>query len=96
MRNRPDALRLRGPRERPASPGIIDGGVLSSADCTLSPPGSGLSVTIATGEMLIPGNEGGSQGGYYARVSTTSSVSISTANPSLPRPPPATSCPPVS
>lgn len=67
------------------TPGIISGGLLSASDCQLSAPGSGLSVNISTGEALIGGSEGGTQGGYYGRLSSTTNLAISTANPSLPR-----------
>lgn len=68
------------------SPGIISGGLLSASDCQLSAPGSGMSVNVGTGEMIIGGNEGGSQGGYGpCRITSTTNLSISAANPSLPR-----------
>lgn len=67
------------------SPGIIAGGLLSASDCQLSAPASGLSVNLSTGEMLIPGNEGGSQGGNYARVTSQTNLPIATANATNPR-----------
>jgi hypothetical protein len=68
------------------TPGIISGGLLSASDCQISAPGSGLSVNISTGEAIVGGSEGGSQGGYGPiRVSSTTNLTISTANPSLPR-----------
>jgi hypothetical protein len=67
------------------SPGILAGGLLSGTDCQLSAPGAGLSVNVSPGELIIPGTEGGSQGGYYARVSSTTNLPIATANASNPR-----------
>lgn len=68
------------------APGIITGGLLSATDCQLSAPVSGLSVNISTGEAIVGGSEGGTQGGYGpVRVSSTTNLTISTANPSLPR-----------
>ncbi len=67
------------------TPGVIAGGVMSNADCALTAPASGLSVNVAVGEMIIPGTEGGSQGGYYARVSSQTTLPIATANASNPR-----------
>jgi hypothetical protein len=67
------------------TPGILQGGLASATDCQVTAPGSGLSVNVSTGEMLIPGNEGGTQGGAYARVSSTTNAVVSTANPTNPR-----------
>jgi hypothetical protein len=67
------------------APGIISGGLLSSADCVLSAAVSGLVANISTGEAIVPGNEGGAQGGYYARITSTTSVTLATANASNPR-----------
>jgi hypothetical protein len=67
------------------TPGILQGGLASATDCQVSAPVSGLSVNVSTGEMLIPGNEGGTQGGAYARVSSTTNAVVSTANPTNPR-----------
>ena len=67
------------------SPGIIIGGLLSTSDLQLSAPGSGLSVNVSTGECIIGGTEGGAQGGYYARATSQTNLTISTANPSNPR-----------
>lgn len=67
------------------TPGIIAGGLLSGTDCQLTAPASGLSVNVSTGELIIGGNEGGTQGGYYARVTSQTNLSISAANPTNPR-----------
>lgn len=67
------------------TPGIISGGLLSTADLQLTAPGSGLSVNVGTGECIVGGSEGGVQGGYYARNAATVNLSISAANPSNPR-----------
>lgn len=67
------------------NPGILAGGTFSASDLILSAPGSGLSVNVSTGEAIIGGTEGGTQGGYYARVTSTTSLVISTANPTNPR-----------
>jgi hypothetical protein len=67
------------------SPGIISGGLLSSADLQLSNAVSGLVVNYSTGEAIVPGNEGGAQGGYYARNSSSGSLTLATASASNPR-----------
>lgn len=67
------------------NPGIISGGLISSADLQLSAAVSGLVVYVSTGEAIIPGNEGGAQGGYYARNTTQISITLATANASNPR-----------
>lgn len=67
------------------SPGIISGGLMAMADLQLSPPGSGLSVNVGAGEAIVPGNEGGAQGGYYARATSTTNLTIATADPTNPR-----------
>lgn len=66
-------------------PGIIDGGLLSSTDLQLSAASSGLVVNISTGEAIVGGTEGGAQGGYYARATSTTSLTLATANVSNPR-----------
>lgn len=67
------------------SPGILAGGIFSPADCQLSAPASGLSVNVGAGEAIIPGTEGGTQGGYYGRVASQTNLAISAANPTNPR-----------
>lgn len=67
------------------APGILAGGTLSASDLILSAPGSGLSVNVSTGEAVVGGSEGGTQGGYYARNASTTNLTISTANPTNPR-----------
>lgn len=67
------------------TPGIISGGLLSTADLQLTAPGSGLSVNVGTGECIVGGSEGGVQGGYYAKNGAIVNLSISAANPSNPR-----------
>jgi hypothetical protein len=67
------------------SPGIIAGGLLSTADLQLTAPGSGMSVNVSTGECIIGGSEGGAQGGYYARGTSTTNLSIAAANATNPR-----------
>ena len=68
-----------------SSPGIISGGLVGPNDLQLSAPSSGMSVNVSTGECIIGGTEGAAQGGYYARGSSTTNVSIAAASPSLPR-----------
>ena len=67
------------------NPGIIIGGLVSATDCQLSAPASGMSVNVSTGELIIGGNQGGAQGGYYARVTSQTNLSIAAASPSNPR-----------
>ena len=67
------------------NPGIIAGGLLSTADLQLSAPASGMSVNVSAGECIIGGSEGGAQGGYYARATSQTNLSISASNPTNPR-----------
>jgi hypothetical protein len=67
------------------TPGILAGGLLSTADMQLSAPVSGLSVNVSTGEAIVGGSEGGVQGGYYTRNASQTNLAISTANPTNPR-----------
>jgi hypothetical protein len=67
------------------APGILAGGLLSASDLQISAPSSGMSVNVSTGEAVIGGTEGGTQGGYYARNASTTNLTIATANASNPR-----------
>lgn len=67
------------------TPGIIAGGLASASDCQISAAVSGLTVNVSVGEMLIGGNEGGTQGGTYARISSTTNLTIAAASGSKPR-----------
>lgn len=67
------------------SPGIVAGGLLSTSDMQLSAPASGLSVNVSTGEAIVGGTEGGAQGAYYARCSSTTNLILSGADPTNPR-----------
>jgi hypothetical protein len=67
------------------TPGILAGGLLSTADMQMTAPGSGLSVNVSTGEAIVGGSEGGVQGGYYTRNASTTNLAISTANATNPR-----------
>lgn len=68
------------------NPGIISGGLIGNTDFQISQLGSpNMSVNVSTGEAIVPGNEGGSQGGYYVRGTSTSNLAISTADPTNPR-----------
>ena len=71
--------------QRGSTVGSITGGVVAAGDCVLSAPVSGLSVNVAPGELWIPGQSSATQGGYYARVSSTTNLTIAGANPSNPR-----------
>jgi hypothetical protein len=67
------------------NPGIVSGGLINAADMQLTAPASGLSVNVNTGECIIPGNEGGAQGAYYARVSSQTNLAISSNASGNPR-----------
>jgi microcystin-dependent protein len=70
---------------RGASIGSVAGGLVGPTDCALSPPGSGMSVSVAPGEVIVPGSTSATQGGYYGRVSSSTSLSIAAADPTNPR-----------
>lgn len=44
-----------------------------------------MTVNVATGEILVPGSSSSTQGVYYGRVSSSTSLVISTSSPSNPR-----------
>ena len=67
------------------TPGIVAGGLISSADCQLTAPASGMSVNVGTGEVLIGGTEGGNQGGYYGRATSQTNLAVTAANATNPR-----------
>lgn len=51
----------------------------------ITPPGSGMSCSIAPGEAWVAGSSAATQSGYYCRVSSSTSLSIATSSPSNPR-----------
>lgn len=61
------------------------GGVKGSGDLQVSAPASGMSVNVATGEVIIPGSSSSSQGLYYGRATSTTNLAVSAANPTNPR-----------
>lgn len=67
------------------TPGLVQGGVLSSTDCAVTAASSGLSVNVSVGEMLIPGSESSNQGAYYCLAPTVTNVPLAAANPTNPR-----------
>ena len=68
------------------NPGIISGGLIGATDFQISQVSSpNMTVNVSTGEAIVPGNEGGAQGGYYVRGTSTTNLAISTADPSNPR-----------
>lgn len=71
--------------QRGASIGSVIGGLVGLGDCLLTPPGSGMTVNIAPGEVWVPGSSAATQSGYYCRVSSSTSLSIATSSPSNPR-----------
>lgn len=70
---------------RGASVGSVVGGLIASGDLALSAPVSGMTVNVAAGEILVPGSSSATQGGYYCRVSSTTSLVIAASDPSNPR-----------
>jgi hypothetical protein len=71
--------------QRGSTVGSVAGGIVAAGDCQVSPPGSGLSVSVSPGEVICPGSSSSSQSGYYCRVSATMSLTIATANGTNPR-----------
>lgn len=67
------------------SPGIISGGLVSAGDLQLSAAASGLLIHVSPGEAIVPGNEGGAQGGYYSYNAAQMSLTLATANATNPR-----------
>lgn len=65
--------------------GSSAGGLRTTTDLQLTPPGSGMTVTVSTGEAMVPGSSSISQGPYYCRASSSSSLAVAASNPSLPR-----------
>lgn len=71
--------------QRGASIGSIAGGLVASGDMTLTPPGSGMTVNVAPGEAYIAGSSSATQGGYYCRVSSSTSLALAASNATNPR-----------
>lgn len=65
--------------------GSIAGGLVSAGDCEITPPGSGMTVNVAPGEVWVPGTLSATQSGYYSRVSSSTSLAIATADATKPR-----------
>lgn len=68
-----------------AGVGSVAGGIVGTADLLVSAPGSGMSVNVASGEIIIPGGVGATQSGYYCYVTSTTNLAIGSSNPSNPR-----------
>jgi hypothetical protein len=71
--------------QRGSSIGSVLGGIVGSGDCALTPPGSGMSVNVASGEVWVPGSSSATQSGYYCRVSSSTNLAIAASDPSNPR-----------
>lgn len=71
--------------------GSVRGGIVGysaavpTIDFATTYGGSGLTVSIATGEAIVPGTSTTTQSGYYVRASTTTSLTPAAADPSNPR-----------
>jgi hypothetical protein len=65
--------------------GSVLGGLVGPGDCAISPPGSGFSVNVAPGEVVVPGSTSALQSGYVSRVASASNLSIVASHTSLPR-----------
>jgi hypothetical protein len=70
---------------RGATIGSVLGGVGGYGDFAPVATGSGLTINIAAGEAIIPGSSTTTQGGYYARGSSTTAITMATANATNPR-----------
>lgn len=70
---------------RGATIGSAVGGLVGSTDFLVTYAGSGLNVSAAAGEGYVAGSSTTSQGAYYARGSTATSLTPASANPTNPR-----------
>jgi hypothetical protein len=71
--------------QRGGSVGSVVGGLVNAQDMQLQPPSSGMSVKVSPGEAWIAGSSAATQSGYYARVSSTTTLAIAASDPSNPR-----------
>lgn len=69
---------------RASTVGSVAGGIIGGGDLQIT-TGSGLHVVVSAGEMVVPGSSSSTQSGYYFRSTTSETLSIAAANPSLPR-----------
>jgi hypothetical protein len=69
---------------RGATIGSVAGGLVGATDCQLT-AGSGMAVDVSAGEAVVPGSTSATQSGYYARVSSSSVLSIAASDPTNPR-----------
>ncbi len=70
--------------ERGSSIGSVVGGIVGSKDMEIT-AGAGMNIEVAPGEAWIPGSTSATQSGYYARVSSKSTLAIAAADPTNPR-----------
>jgi hypothetical protein len=70
--------------QRGSSIGSVVGGLVGSGDMLVT-AGSGMQVLVAPGEAWITGSSTSTQGGYYARVTSSTALAISASNASNPR-----------
>jgi hypothetical protein len=71
--------------QRGATIGSVVGGLVAPSDCQVTYAGSGLKLTVATGEAYVPGSTSATQSAYYTRVSAAETLTLSAASPSAPR-----------
>src|SRR6185437_995500 len=71
---------------RGASIGSVLGGIIGAGDCAISASAGGPppKISVAAGELIIPGSASG-QGGYYGRVTAAEALNLSTADVTNPR-----------
>lgn len=69
---------------RGSTVGSVFGGIVGASDFQIT-AGSGLHVVVSAGEAVVPGSSSSTQSGYYLRSTTSETLSIAAANPSLPR-----------
>ena len=71
--------------QRGSTIGSVAGGIVAATDCVTTGAGSSMAVSVAAGEVIPSGSSSATQSGYYCRVSSADSLSISASDPSNPR-----------
>jgi hypothetical protein len=71
--------------QRGSSVGSVVGGLVGSGDLLVTYGGSGLNVSVAAGECVVPGSSSSSQGGYYLLNTSALTLTPASASASNPR-----------
>ncbi len=71
--------------QRGSSVGSVAGGLVSASDCQVTPPGSGMSCSVASGEVIVSGSSSAAHIRLLLPGQLADSLTIAASSPSLPR-----------